>query len=66
MSLFVDNIIGEEKNTNDSNEAELYVNETCAQIESNILNMLDDEPLETTPNYYQADAKSDQNSNIDE
>lgn len=64
MSLFVDNLIFEDKNTNDSEDLEQYDNDTCAQIESDILNMIDDEPLENIPNFEKADTKSDQNSII--
>jgi hypothetical protein len=42
MSLFVDNLIFEDQNTDESEEA--YDNDTCVQIENNILDLIDDEP----------------------
>jgi len=55
MSLFVDNLIFEDKNTNECEEG--YDQETCAQIENTILNMLDDEPLEILHKFEQTDEK---------
>jgi len=55
MSLFAHNIIFEDKTTNKCEEA--YDQETCAQIENNILNMIDDEPLETTPKFEEKNEK---------
>lgn len=36
--------------------------EACAQIESNLLDMIDDEPVETSSQTEQADAKSEENN----
>lgn len=61
MSLFVDNLIFEENA--DNIEEDNYHNQTHAQIESNILNMIDDEPLENESNLEKSEAKSDYNWN---
>lgn len=42
MSLFVDNLIFEEQNTNESEEQ--YEQDPSSQIENNLLNLIDDEP----------------------
>jgi hypothetical protein len=42
MSLFVDNIIFEDQNTNETEEQ--YDNDASNQIENNLLNLIDDEP----------------------
>lgn len=68
MSLFVDNLIFEDdNNNNNSNHCEepYNQNDTCTQIESNLLDLLDDEPLDNTSTYMKGncDYKDDSRTN---
>jgi len=55
MSLFVDNLIFEEQNTNESEEQ--YEQDPSNQIENNLLNLIDDEP-EASQSFEKDDTQS--------
>ena len=60
MSLFVDNIIFEDQNTNESEE-ELNDQDSSNQIESNLLNLIDDEP-EASQSFEKEESQSQEKS----
>jgi hypothetical protein len=53
MSLFVDNLIFEDKLS--ENNEEVFDSMACAQIESDLLDIIDDEPVQTTSKFEQFD-----------
>jgi hypothetical protein len=58
--MFVDNLIFEDKHS--ENNEEVFDSQACAQIENDLLNMIDDEPIETISKFDQFDAKSQENN----